>query len=211
VVVVSCATVVLLLLALVGAVGLILPTRWVGARWHRRAKFTTGGSLVAIVAIAIFVPRPAKREGTIAAAAPAATPPATPPATRQPDPLEALRARLVRDVMSHHVAVQQPGTGARIAVTFDVSDNLPVILTKRAARRDVARIMQAADESRVDFNSLYVAGMATVVDVYGRERRARVIRAIYERDELRKVHWRTFDPDNVAAIAESFEVAPNFR
>lgn len=207
----------LLAVSVVAVIGVIVPVPWLGLRTRGRSALVAVGSVVvaALLGAAIAVIAPADRRSQSAAeppqvsAAAGAAPVAAPaPAT---DPITDLRSRLVRDVSSHKVTVEQPGEGARIAVRFDLSEEPTTGLTKYAAMRDVARIMRAADESPVDFNSLFIAGTATLVDVYGRESRDRVIRATYQRDALSKINWDNFLDQNVARVADSFELSPAYR
>jgi hypothetical protein len=210
----------LLLVAVVAAIGILVPMRWLGLPTRGRSALIAGGAIAALVAIALIAPA-RKGSARSAEAAPrglalpsaAAPPPGVAPsaAAATPDPLDSLRSRLVRDVSSHKVTVEQPGDGARVAVRFDLSEQATEGLTKYAAIRDLVRIMRAADDSAVNFNSLFVVGTATLVDVYGRESRDQVLRAGYERTTLRKINWTNFVDENALTIADTIELAPPFK
>jgi hypothetical protein len=200
----------------VAVVGVIVPLPWLGLRTRGRSAVVAIGSLIVASAIGLGVAlaSPARssassaRAPTSSSTAPAA---AAPAAAVTPHRLEELRARLVRDVLSHAATVQQPGQGARIAVRFDIADGPTLGMTRGGAIRDLARIMRAADESDVDFNSLFVIGTANVVDVYGRAGRAQVLKAGYSRETLRKIDWRNFDAQNALRIADTSELDPPFK
>lgn len=136
------------------------------------------------------------------------TPPPGPPPTATP--LERLAHQIQADTLADNIrSVRVQGT--RLVVEFGVAPNLTTGMTNRTARRDVAAIAKAADESGVEFDSLFVAGYARLRDQYGNSEEARVIGATFRRPTLDRINWPNFNHDHIYDVADSADVHSAFR
>lgn len=164
---------------------------------------------IAVVAdsTATSAPRPT------ATAEPTDTP--VPTATRSP--IDALRASIVAKLGKcnrkgvERVAAVTLSEESEILVQFAINDNLAADWVARGARRDVANILRATQESGLPYAGIEVQGTFAMQDVYGNISERVVVTAYYTPEIIDRINWEHFDIEQVYAIAEIQSVHRDLR
>jgi len=167
--------------------------------------FSCALCLVAGQITSAFQSAPARR--TEAQDIPAATlPSATPAPELAPD--EKLFAELAG---LSGVASAGYGEDLEIIVRWRTRAGLTDSATVRMAKVTAAGYLRRVAESGAEYSGVTLSGWAVLVDEYGAETEAEVIRLYYSRATLEKVVWVNFDKENTWRIADSGDVHPLFR
>jgi hypothetical protein len=96
-------------------------------------------------------------------------------------------------------------------VRFRVGDNLTNGMIRSGAKVDIQRILQAADESGLEFHEITVFGSFPLVDKLGNESLDVVTKATYEGSTIKNINWNNFLFKNVYDIAQYHWLHPAFR
>lgn len=98
-----------------------------------------------------------------------------------------------------------------ILVRFDLSDNLTNSMIKFGAKSDVANILRAVGESRINCAETTVFGSFPLTDKFGSSQKEVVVKASYSGETIKRIDWSGFLLDNVYEIAENVWMHPAFR
>lgn len=195
-----------------GAINVLHPMRWMGVHTRRQGGFLVIGGFVVFVVGGAAIPA-INREASSGPRTPqptAATSSPQPVAQHPPpNPMASIRMAADGPMLGKIRDVRLQGT--RLVVDFDIAPNITQGMVARGAKRDVVAIAKAADESSVDFESLFVAGYAEMTDKFGASTNDRVIGVLYNRATLRRIQWANFLTDNTYSVADSANVWPQFR
>ncbi|MBA3484544.1 MAG: hypothetical protein H0T51_22300 [Pirellulales bacterium] len=93
-----------------------------------------------------------------------------------------------------------------MVIAFD--DNLTEGFIRSSMRRDIAEVLQAADESGYDFSEIEVSGSFQLVDKLGNSTESMVAKTSFSRNTVDRINWNNFMSDNLFDIAESAWLHP---
>lgn len=195
----------------VGVVSLVRPIPRVGIASRRHALWVVIGS---VILAAIAAPDPPSGAATSAPPpAPATQEPAVPAnagvGQTAPTSPEAQIRQAIAEQYRKPVDVQV--TGRRVLVTFDVAENLTLGMSRRGAQIDVKSILEGVDDSGFDFESVFIHGMAPLVDRFGHKSRDTVINVGYDRATVDRINWENMLTDNIYVVADSAVIHPQFQ
>lgn len=146
-----------------------------------------------------------------------AEPTDTPAPTATLSPIDALRASIVAKLGEcnregiERVATVALSEESEILVQFAINDNLFADSLARGARRDVANILRATQESGLPYAGIEVQGTFAMQDVYGNISERVVVTAYYTPEIIDRINWEHFDTEQVYVIAELKSVHRDLR
>jgi hypothetical protein len=103
------------------------------------------------------------------------------------------------------------GEDGEIVIRWRTRAGLTDGATVRMAKVSAAGYLRRVAESGAEYSGVTLSGWAALVDEYGAETEAEVIRLYYSRATLDKIVWVNFDKENTWRIADSGDVHPLFR
>lgn len=151
---------------------------------------------------------------------PTDTPPPTetPLPTDTPEPTatftaeEALTAALADGIfIGDLVDVTQSIDGEIITIEWDIADNLTEGMIRDGAKRDVAGMLEALQESGVEYGRADFVGFYELTLASGSTQRTAVVKAFYNKETVDGIDFAGFLPGNVYSLADQLDLHPAFE
>jgi hypothetical protein len=98
-----------------------------------------------------------------------------------------------------------------IKITFFIDDGGSKENTQRAARKDIYGMLRAINLSNYNYKNVSITGTFPLVDKIGQKREADVVIINFDRENIRKIDWNNFAPEQVYYKARSFWVHEDFK
>ena len=95
-----------------------------------------------------------------------------------------------------------------VSVAFAVDDNLTQNMIRSGIRRDIVKILKAAQKSGYDFTVIKIEGSFPLVDKFGTSTESAVVRAVWSRATVDRINWPSFLREDVYDIADSSWLHP---
>jgi hypothetical protein len=98
-----------------------------------------------------------------------------------------------------------------ITIWWTINDNLTEGMIKTSAKIDAKDLLQAIDESGVNYTSIILQGSFPLVDAFGATEERYVVKATYSKVTVDKIVWSNFNHRNVYVIADEVTIHPAFQ
>ncbi len=137
------------------------------------------------------------------------------PPTNTPEPEERLTILISEALGSSNRDVEKVTDVSLVSdiinVEWTINDNFTEDMIKGGAKLEIVDILQAIDESDIDYSLINLTGTFPLVDSFGNSEEVAVIKVSYSSDTVDQINWSSFLFKNVYVIADSVNLHPTFQ
>lgn len=99
-----------------------------------------------------------------------------------------------------------------LTVFFEVPEGFSDAQTKKNARKEVVKILDAIKSSEIDFNTAICSGRHPLKDKFGKvDTTTTVIRVEYDKETVGKIEATSIDPNNIVGLASDVYLHPALK